>query len=112
MSGPVASRFDGEPKALRKTARRAMAVHGAAGAVVVVIAPDGACHLGCSHSMEFLGKVLEKALNDWKAAQLDAQRNAREAAAVAPVVVEAKHLPKLAMLRALAGGRKGPGDAA
>jgi hypothetical protein len=98
--GPRASTFNGEPKAVRKSTRRAAALHGAAGAVLVLVSPEGAPHLGCTHSMAWLGQVLERALNDWRASE-------REAAAGAPVtgptVVEARHIPKLVALRALAG---------
>lgn len=104
MSGPVASRFDGDAKALRKTARRAAALHGAEGAVVVLV-HEGQSYLASTHSIDFIGAVLEKALNDWRAAKIEQERAPAGAPATAPVVVEAKHIPKLAALTALTGGR-------
>lgn len=96
--GPRASSFNADPKAIRKYTRRAAALAGADGAVLVLIS-DGEVHLGCTHSIEWLGKVLEKALNDWRGAITDVERG-RERLPEAPVPV--KHLPKLAALRALA----------
>jgi len=105
--GPRAGALNVEPKALRKSARRAAAVHGADGAVLIVVA-GGEMHLGCTHSLDFLGAVLEKALNDWRAAMHEAKTQPAGAPSVAPTIVQAKHIPKLAALRALAGGRKEP----
>jgi hypothetical protein len=113
--GPRASALNVEPKAMRKGARRAAAVHGAEGAVLIVVA-GGEVHLGCTHSLEFLGAVLEKALNDWRAAATRdpgelggaSSRHHPGVAQQSPADVEAKHIPKLAALTALAGGRKTP----
>lgn len=101
---PRASSFNPDPKAIRKYTRRAAAVAGADGAVLVLVS-DGEVHLGCTHSLEWLGKVLEKALNDWRGAQTDVERG-REQLPAAPVILQAKDIPKLAALRALAPVRK------
>jgi hypothetical protein len=95
--GPRAASFNADPKALRKQTRRAAALLGADGGVLIVVS-DGEVHLGCTHAPDWLGEVLEKALNDWRAAYTEAQRGQ---APTAPVVVEARHLPKMAALRAL-----------
>lgn len=97
---PRASSFNPDPKAIRKYTRRAAAVAGADGAVLVLVS-DGEVHLGCTHSIEWLGKVLEKALNDWRGALHDAQRGI-EQPQQAPVIVKARDIPKIAALRALA----------
>lgn len=96
---PRAASFDGSPKAVRKATRRAAAVLGADGAVLLVV-HDGEVHLGCTHSIDWLGQVLEKALNDWRGAKTDAERG-RETPLQAPVTIQAKHIPRLAALRAL-----------
>lgn len=100
MGTPRASSFNADPKAIRKYTRRAAAVAGAEGAVLILIS-DGEVHLGCTHSIEWLGTVLEKALNDWRGAQTDHERG-DEVQRPAPVAIKARDIPKIAMLGALA----------
>ncbi len=50
--GPRAGSFNADPRAIRKHTRRAAAVTGADGAVLVLIS-DGEVHLGCTHSIEW-----------------------------------------------------------
>lgn len=104
MDTPRASGFNADPKAIRKYTRRAAAVAGADGAVLVLVS-DGEVHLGCTHSIAWLGQVLEKALNDWRGAMTDHERGA-EVQQPAPVALRVKDIPKLAALRALAPTEK------
>ena len=104
--GPRAAAFNGTPRAIRKYARRAAAVAGADGAVLLLV-HDGEIHLGCTASIDWCGKVLEKALNDWRGAMTDHERGA-ERQQGAPVIVKASAIPKLAALASLAPkGRRG-----
>jgi hypothetical protein len=96
--GPRATSFNPDPKAIRKYTRRACAVAGAEGAVLILV-DGGEVHLGCTHSGAWLGKVLEKALNDWRASATEAERGQ---APSTPVVVQARTIPALAALSALA----------
>lgn len=104
METPRASSFNPDPKAIRKYTRRAAAGAGADGAVLVLVS-DGELHLGCTHSIEWLGTVLEKALNDWRAQQALIDRGL-EARPPRPIAIKAKDTPKLAALRALAPTEK------
>lgn len=103
--GPRAATFNADAKAIRKQTRRAAGITGADGAVLILVS-DGEVHLGCTHSIEWLGKVLEKALNDWRGAYTDAQRGIERPQA-APAIVKARDIPKLAALRALAPRKDG-----
>lgn len=102
--GPRASTFTGDPKSMRKFARRAAAISGAEGAVLLLV-NDGGIHIGCTASLEWCGEVLEKALNDWRGAATDVERG-HETLPSAPIVVPAKTIPKLAALTALTMPKK------
>jgi RNase P protein component len=66
------------PRTLRKAARRAAAAVGADVAVLIV-AHEGELHVSSSETMRACGQMLERALNDWRAAASPDERRAATA---------------------------------